>query len=314
MNKRLKEILDSQKIMVIDGSMSTALENMGLDLNDSLWTALALWNHPEMVKEVHKNYFRAGADCAISCSYQASIPGFLQRGFELERAEDLIRSSVRLLTEAIDEFMETEAEAGRPRPLALAGVGPYGAYLADGSEYTGNYGVSDAVIRDFHRRRMELLLEMGADLLLVETQPSLKETVIVAELAESYQADYWISFSCRDGKHINEGELISDCASELTGYPHLQMLGVNCVKPVYVTSLIQELKSSADKPIAVYPNSGEKYDASTKSWSGIGFGKSYGEYALEWMENGATAVGGCCRTVESHIREVCEAREKYLSR
>lgn len=199
----LDEVLAQQKILLLDGSMSTPLEAMGCDLNDPLWTARALAERPELVRKVHLDYFRAGADAGITDSYQATIPGLTERGYSLREAEDLIARSVELFLEARRTWWEEEGRgSGRPMPLCLGSVGPYGAYLADGSEYRGNYGVSDQVLRDFHRRRMEILWEAGADLLALETMPSLHEARIAADLAEELGADYYVSFSCRDGSHI----------------------------------------------------------------------------------------------------------------
>ncbi len=310
----LEETLAKTKIMVIDGSMSTALEALGCDLNDSLWTAKALAEQPELIRQVHLGYFRAGADCGITASYQATIPGLTAKGYSRQEAEDCIARSVELFREARESWWAQEGrESGRCLPLCLGAVGPYGAYLADGSEYRGNYGVSDDVLRDFHRRRMEILWEAGSDLLLLETQPSLHEALIEAEIAEELGADYWISFSCRDGSHIHEGDRIADCAAALSqGHPHLRMIGVNCTVPQFVEHLIGELKRSTSLPIAVYPNSGEEYDPATKTWHGSRDGVTFGDYAHRWMRAGASAVGGCCRTVDSHIREVARAREIYL--
>jgi len=315
MKTPLQNILDSCGIMVIDGSMSTALENMGLDLNHRLWTARALDESPELVKQVHINYFRAGADCGITCSYQASIPGLVNCGYSEKEAEDLIRRSVKLFLEARDEWWEKEGSiAGRVWPLCLAGMGPYGAYLADGSEYTGSYQVSDDELYRFHARRAELLMEAGADILLFETQPSLHEALLEARIAEELGADYWISFSCRDGKRNGKGELIAECAAALSkNHPHLKMLGVNCTKPEYIESLIHCLRSGTDLPIAVYPNSGEVYDPVTKTWTHDGDDLDFGSYALQYMAAGASAVGGCCTTVEKHIQQVTDARDKYLA-
>ena len=259
MRVSLEETLEKTNIMVIDGSMSTALEALGCDLNDSLWTAKALAEQPELIRQVHLGYFRAGADCGITASYQATIPGLTAKGYSRQEAEDCIARSVELFREARESWWAQEGrESGRAMPLCLGAVGPYGAYLADGSEYRGNYGVSDDVLRDFHRRRMEILWEAGSDLLLIETQPSLHEALIEAEIAEELGADYWISFSCRDGSHIHEGDRIADCAAALSqGHPHLRMIGVNCTPPQFVEHLIGELKGSTSLPIAVYPNSGE---------------------------------------------------------
>ena len=316
MKASLDEILTRNKIMVIDGSMSTALENLGAEHKNDLWTAQTLVDNPDLIKKVHINYFRAGADCGITCSYQATIPGLTKHGFTELEAEEIITRSVKIFQEAREQWWNNEGKAaGRVYPLCLGSVGPYGAYLADGSEYTGNYKIDDKNLRKFHRRRIELLNEAGSDLLLFETQPSLKEVLIEASIAEELGANYWISFSCADGKKINDGTKILDCARELSDknlYPHLKMLGVNCTKPEYIVSLIRELKQVTDLPIGVYPNSGEIYDPNTKTWTHSENAKDFGAYALSYMEAGASAVGGCCTTVEKHIEQVFEARKKFL--
>ena len=304
MKASLQNILDTCGIMVIDGSMSTALENMGLDLNHRLWTARALAENPEQVKQVHINYFRAGADCGITCSYQASIPGLMSCGYSEKEAEALIRRSVELFLEAREEWWEKEGRtAGRVWPLCLAGMGPYGAYLADGSEYTGAYQVSDDELYAFHARRAGLLLEAGADILLFETQPSLHEALLEARIAEEM-----------GGEHNGKGEPLTECAAALSqDHPHLKMIGVNCTKPEYIESLIHSIKSASALPVAVYPNSGEVYDPVTKTWTHAGGNLEFGAYALRYMSAGASAVGGCCTTVEKHIRQVTDARNQFLA-
>lgn len=316
MRVTMEETLNKTGVMVIDGAMSTALEALGCDLNDSLWTAKALAQWPDLISRVHTDYFRAGADCGITCSYQATIPGLMARGYEEAEAEALIACSVEVFLAARDAWWEGEGRAaGRAYPICLGSVGPYGAYLADGSEYRGNYGVSDDVLRKFHARRMELLWDAGADLLLFETQPSLREALIEADIAEHMGADYWISFSCRDGVHIHEGDKVQDCARALSkDHPHLKMIGINCTPPQYVESLITELKKGCTLPVAVYPNSGEEYDPMTKTWSGEKNGVPFGEYAGRFIAAGASAVGGCCRTVGSHIEAVARARDKCLKK
>lgn len=313
MRTSLQETLQKTGVMVIDGSMSTALEQLGCDLNDSLWTAKALDQRPELVRQVHENYFIAGADCGITCSYQATIPGLMAKGHTLAEAENLITRSVELFLEARELWWQRSGRAeGRAWPLCLGAVGPYGAYLADGSEYRGNYGVSEDVLRDFHRRRMELLWQAGADLLLIETQPSLSEAKVELSIAEELGAEAWVSFSCRDGSRIQEGDRIRDCAAELEQtYPRLRMVGVNCTPPQFVEHLIGEIKAGCHLPVAVYPNSGETYDPGTKTWHGSRDGLAFGDYARRWMRAGANAVGGCCRTVDSHVREVVRARELF---
>ena len=314
MRVSLDDALKKAGILILDGSMSSALEALGCDLRDSLWTARALVECPGLVEQVHRDYFRAGADCGITCSYQATIPGLMAKGLSQMEAEEAIRQSVHIFRRAREAWWAAEgASAGRTYPLCLGSVGPYGAYLADGSEYRGNYGVSASFLRSFHRRRMELLWEAGSDLLLMETQPSLLEAQIQAEIAEEMGADYWISFSCRDGGHIHEGDSIQACARAFSrGYPHLKMLGVNCTPPEYILPLLEKLREATDLPLAVYPNSDEIYDPETKTWHSGGQGPSFREYAFGWMQAGARAVGGCCRTVASHIRQIVAAREAFL--
>lgn len=315
MKESLTDIMEQNGVMVIDGSMGSALEQLGANLNNRLWTARVLAENPDLVRQVHMGYFRAGADCGITCSYQATIPGLMENGFTEAEAEQLIRRSVEIFLRAREEWWENEGKAaGRAYPLCLAGIGPYGAYRADGSEYTGDYQISDEELDHFHRRRTELLAEAGADLLLFETQPSLHEALIEAKIVEELERDYWISFSCVDGKHTGKGDRIADCARVLSkDHPHLKMIGVNCTKPEYIESLIGELKQNTDLPIAVYPNSGETYDPVTKTWTAANGNLDFGAYALRYMKAGASAVGGCCTTVEQHIRQVVRARETYRS-
>jgi len=318
MKADLKRILEKNRIMIIDGSMSTPLERMGADLNDELWTAKVLRDQPELIKKVHMDYFRAGADCGITASYQATVPGLMAKGMTEAEAEELIADSVKVFLEARDEWWKEEGEAaGREYPLCLASVGPYGAYLADGSEYRGRYGITDEELRSFHRRRMEILKDAGADMFLIETIPSFREAAVCADLAEELGLDYWISFSCMSGTKINEGDPIRECVTNiLPGHPGLKMIGVNCTDPKFIVSLINEIRAGFGEadislPIAVYPNSGDKYDPSTKTWTKAGEGLAFGAYAFEYMKAGASAVGGCCTTVASHIRQVSESREIF---
>jgi len=316
MRVKLSEVLtQTGGHLIIDGSMSTGLAQLGCTMKDSLWTARILAEQPEKVKEVHLAYFRAGADCGITCSYQATLPGLEAHGYSLPEAEAIITRSVKVFLEARKEWWDEEGrKAGRAYPLCLGGCGPYGAYLADGSEYRGHYGVAPAVLKQFHQRRAELLWQAGADLLLFETQPSLAEVLMEAEIAEQLGADYWISFSCKDGQFTNEGDTLTDCARILSkDHPHLRMLGVNCTPPQFMTEAIASLQQGTQLPVAVYPNSGEIYDAVTKTWQGAGEKlQSFGTWAQEWYQAGASAVGGCCQTAASHIKKVYEVRQALL--
>lgn len=303
----LLKLLSHGRCAVLDGSMGAALERKGFDLNSRLWTARALSDAPGLVKEVHKEYFRAGADCGISDSYQASIPGFMAQGWSAGEARKWLASSMDLLREAREEWWRQEGEkSGRPYPLAAGSVGPYGAFLADGSEYTGNYFIPERELARFHRERMEILWEAGADCLAIETIPSLEEALLMAGLAEELKAQAWVSFSCADGSHTSRGDLLSRCAGELDAIGAVAAVGVNCTHPKYISRCIEELKKGTKKPIIVYPNSGDVYEPDTKRWRKLCFGPSFRDYAARWQREGASMIGGCCQTLPEHVREIAE--------
>jgi homocysteine S-methyltransferase len=302
----IESILDRYPVLVIDGALATELERRGCDLKDDLWSAKILLEQPEKIKQVHYDYFLAGADCAITASYQASIEGFRRRGLDEQEVLALIQKSVRLAVEARDEFWADLANRERrSRPFVAASVGPYGAYLADGSEYRGNYGLTEAELMDFHRPRMKALIEASPDLFACETIPSLLEAHALVKLLEEFQSlQAWISFSCRDETHVNEGQRLEDCVRLVESSPFVAAVGINCTSPKYIPSLIREARKATNKPVLVYPNSGETYDAAKNDWDGQPVYESFSEEAKEWYRAGARMIGGCCRTTPDDIRGI----------
>ncbi len=302
----IDSILDKYPVLVIDGALATELERRGCDLKDDLWSAKILLEQPEKIKQVHYDYFKAGADCAITASYQATIEGFSRRGLNEQQAIALMQKSVQLAIEARDEFWADEAnQTGRSNPFVAASVGPYGAFLADGSEYRGNYGLSEQELIDFHRPRMKALIEAGADILACETIPCLIEAqALVKLLSEFHSLEAWISFSCRDEAHISEGQRLEDCVRLVEESRYVAAIGINCTSPKFIPSLIHEAKKATNKPVLVYPNSGESYDASKNDWDGHPVYESFGEEAKEWFRAGARLIGGCCRTTPDDIGEI----------
>lgn len=302
----LAPLLARYPVLVLDGALATELERRGCDLHDPLWSAKVLIEAPDLIRQVHQDYFEAGADCAITASYQASVEGFMQRGLSRAEALDLICRSARLAMEARDAFwQEPSNRPGRPRPLVAASVGPYGAFLADGSEYRGDYGLSEAELMDFHRPRMAALLEAGVDLLACETIPCFSEArALVRLLAEFPNASAWFSFSARDEAYLWHGEPLAECAAWLDGQPQVVAVGVNCTAPRYVPALIEAARAVTRKPIVVYPNSGETYDPERRLWSGVSDAETFASEARRWYASGARLIGGCCRTTPDHIRSI----------
>jgi homocysteine S-methyltransferase len=306
----IAQVLREFPLVVLDGAFATELERRGCDLNDPLWSARALLENPELIDAVHTAYFEAGADCATTASYQASVEGFRRRGLTAVQALELIRRSVGIAREARDRFWATPGHrAGRPKPLVAASVGPYGAFLADGSEYRGDYALTEDQLLAFHRPRLRALVEAGADLLACETIPCLREADALLRLLREFpDTCAWFSFSARDGEHLCSGEPMAEAARRLDGQRQVVAVGVNCTAPQHVASLIGEVRRNCAHPVVVYPNSGEAYDAASKTWSGAAAPGDFGRRARQWLDAGARVIGGCCRTTPEDIRSVAGLR------
>ncbi|ERN08323.1 hypothetical protein AMTRI_Chr04g249850 [Amborella trichopoda] len=304
---------------VIDGGLATRLEERGADINHPLWSALCLINDPHLIKQVHLEYLEAGADIIVTSSYQATLPGFLSNGISKEEGELLLQRSVKLACEARDTFWEfLQRMPGHRHSCALvaASVGSYGAYLADGSEYSGNYGpdVSLEKLKDFHRRRLQVLVEAGPDMLAFETIPNKLETQACVELLheENIKIPSMICFSSVDGEHAASGESFHECLDLLNKCDKVCAVGINCTPPHFIENLIHMFLKLSRKIIAVYPNSGEVWDGRTKKWlHSTCFGdKEFGSYAKRWQEAGAKLIGGCCRTTPSTVAAISNALRK----
>ena len=285
-------------MVLLDGGLATALEARGQDLNDPLWSARVLLEAPDVVSQVHMDYLTAGADCIATVTYQATFEGFRERGLEPAEAEEAFRRAVRLAVEARDAFWAQESNReGRLRPLVAGSIGPYGAYLADGSEYTGRYGLDEDALVEFHRSRWSLLANSGVDLLACETVPSgIEARALLRLLAGAPDVWAYMSFQCRDQAHLADGTVLRDAVRACDEASRVAAVGVNCVPPERVAPLLSIARSATTKPLMAYPNSGEAYDATTKTWTPAGAGSDPAEEAPRWRDSGATVLGGCCRT------------------
>lgn len=297
---------------MIDGGLATELEALGANIDGPLWSAHVLEDEPEKVQAVHRAYIEAGAQCIATCSYQVSRMGYAECGLAPERADAALLKATALARGVAAEF------PGR-RVLIAGSLGPYGAALHNGAEYHGNYDCLHAGLVRFHRERIEVLAgatgEQKPDLLAFETVPSLDEARAIAEaLDDAPELPVWFSFSCRDGEHVSHGERVTECAAFVAALPQTVAVGVNCVPPSWIPRLVAELKSASDKPVLVYPNSGEGWDAEHRCWTGKSDAREFGAEAAEWFAGGAEIVGGCCRTRPAHIRGVAEAAQHLRTR
>jgi homocysteine S-methyltransferase len=306
----VENLLKDKYPFLIDGGLSNVLEGYGCDLNHKLWTADVLEKNPEAIVQAHLDYLESGAQCITASSYQASIPGLIAAGYTKDATEKLIVKSIQLAEIAIERAMDSGLVDFRP--LIAASVGPYGAYLADGSEYRGNYGVSDEVLREFHLERIRILDRSNADILACETIPSFQEARILSDILIHVDKPAWISFSCRDEQHLNDGSKIKECVSIFKNHPKVFAVGVNCTDPKYISGIIKGINAiESEKKIIVYPNSGGAYNAKSKTWGSLSDPKLFAEMTKEWVKLGADIIGGCCRIGPEHIRRMSKILPKH---
>jgi homocysteine S-methyltransferase len=291
-----------QGIRVIDGGLASELEYRGARIDGPLWSAHVLEDEPEILLAVHRAYIEAGAQAIATCSYQVSRMGYVEYGLPGGRADRALLRSVELARQAAAEYPER-------RVLVAASLGPYGAALHNGAEYHGDYDCTHADLVRFHRERIEVLRgAAGAarpDLLAFETFPSLPETEAAIEaLAGWPEMPVWFSFTCRDEQHCSHGEPLAECARVAGGLGQTVAVGVNCLPLRWAPGAIAELRKGTEKPVLVYPNSGEGWDAANRCWIGQTDPGEFGAGARQWYAAGAQLVGGCCRTRPEHIRAV----------
>ena len=268
-------------ITKLDGGLSTALENNGNKLTTSLWTGELILVNPSEITKAHLDFINAGADIIITSSYQISYLGCSKRGWSESKTDQALRGSTQLAKDAV-------LKSGKSVKVASS-IGPYGAALADGSEYKGNYGVTKSVLKDFHARRLEVLISTSPDLLALETMPDTFEVEVLLELLSDCSIPYWVSYSCKAGNQTNAGQSFTEAVSLAKD---AMAVGINCTAPELITDLL--LSAEGVKPFVVYPNSGRSWNAKTKEWEGSSE-TGFDELLIKsWISAGAQIIGGCC--------------------
>lgn len=285
-----------QGYVLLDGALATELERRGADLNDPLWSAKLLLEAPDAIEAVNLDYLRAGADVSTTATYQATFEGFADRGIDEAEASRLFRLAVDIARRARDRH---------GRGLVVASVGCYGAFLHDGSEYRGDYGLSREALVDFHRKRLETLIEAAPDVVAFETVPCLVEAEAIVSLLEQVpEVPAWVSFSCRNETEVRHGEPFADCVAVASESPRVRAVGVNCTAPQHVAPLLRAAAEATTQPFAAYPNSGEGWDAARHEWLPAEGTFDIADHAGEWHDLGARLIGGCCRTTPETIRAI----------
>ena len=272
--------------MLLDGGLSTTLEQLGHDISGDLWSARLLQDEPTAIEQAHRAFFEAGAEVATTATYQATFPGFAAHGVDPDTTELLMRRSVELARSA--------GAAVSDQTWVAASAGPYGAMLADGSEYTGDYGMTVEQLREFHRPRLAVLADAGADVVAFETIPCAAEVEAVLAEIDGTGIDAWLSVSI-DGSRTHAGEPLTDVFAMTGGIDELIAVGVNCSAPSVATAAVA-VAAGSGHPVVIYPNSGEGWDAVNRTWLAGGDDADAEVWPVQqWVDDGARVVGGCCR-------------------
>ena len=307
----IKKKLINLPYLILDGAMATELERKGADINDPLWSAKTLLEQPDLVYSTHLDYLKAGADIICTCTYQATFQGFEERGLSLQKSKSIFKHSVDLARRAKHEYLNNTAQAGSP--LIAGSIGSYGAFLADGSEYTGNYKIEKNGLKDFHRFRMEWLMECGIDVFIFETIPSIIEAQAIIELLdEMSNLTALFSFSCKNKMQISDGHLLYEAASLVSDSKWIISIGMNCLNPLWVGSLLNEMESIR-KPLLAYPNDGRFWDGQKKCWLSSKTTIDLEQLWSGWIKKGVKIIGGCCNTSPFHIEQLVDFRKRMIA-
>jgi homocysteine S-methyltransferase len=303
----LAALLARDRPIVLDGGLATELESQGHDLRDGLWSARLLRDDPGAIEDAHMAYLRAGAQVIISATYQASIESFARSGMSAEAAEELLTRSVELAQRARRRVAEDDPCVAAA--LVAASVGPYGAILSEGQEYTGDYGaLTVEQLEAFHERRLRVLVAAEPDCIACETIPRADEAGILAGVLDRLAAPPgWISFTCRSGEATSHGEPIELAVEAATSGESVVAVGINCTAPEHVPELLRRAATATDLPLIAYPNSGRVWDGNERGWLTLGDDRLALDAVAEWIDAGARIVGGCCGIGPAAIGEIADA-------
>lgn len=281
--------MSDERVLILDGGLSTALEESGYDVSGPMWTGELLLSNPDAITAAHRSFVEAGADILITGSYQISFEGGRSVGWSDDDVERALRNSTAAARLAANEDT-----------IVAASIGPFGAHLNDGSEFRGNYGASARAIREFHDRRLDIVLDTEPDMLAIETMPDLDEVRIIMELVESKspEIDFWVSFTVREAGTLSGGATFADACAVVERESSAIAIGINCSPLSVITQTLVSVDT--DLPFVVYPNAGQSWDSESMSWAGKP------EFATsvnveEWVSAGARIVGGCCGYGPGHI-------------
>lgn len=285
-------------VVILDGGLSTALDELNIDISGPLWTARAVVENPDGLAAAHRRFAEAGADYVTTASYQCGVEHFRTLGLSASRARAALLSTTSIARIGV---------ADTPTRVA-ASIGPFGASLADGSEYHGRYRASFADIAAYHRNKLDVLNETDPDVFAVETQLLADEVrVIVDHLVSLGSPRAWFSFGFRDEETTHGGDTLQQVVDAVTDYPNLVAVGVNCTAPHLVTPILRRLATLVPGvALIAYPNHGGEWRAVDRTWLRPGVSVFDSVRVEEWYRAGARYIGGCCGTGPTDIARLAE--------
>lgn len=303
MSKIIQELANGP--LIFNGAMGTELEKVGVDTTTKLWSAAAIKDAPQAIYDIHYAYFKSGARITDTNTYQATLPGLLAAGYDRDTATALIRKAVLIAKQARDDYA---IASHTPKGYVGASIGPYGAYLANGSEYTGDYQLTTREYQDFHAGRIHEIEKVGVDFLALETLPRLDETLAVLDyISKTYpQENVWVAFSVKNATQLADGTSLAQAVQAVSAYQQVFAIGVNCIDLHQLTPIITTVKANTHKAVVVYPNSGESYNPVTKKWDASPDELNFATETKTWLANGADIIGGCCRTSPKDIAQIAK--------
>ena len=275
---------------ILDGGIATHLEAYGVALDRRLWSSSSVFEQPDLLKKVHVDFLKNGADIVTTATYQAHPVNLGSR------AEECFKGALEIARSATKDFVGAK--------VAFS-CGPFGAVLCDGSEYRGDYNASENELFAFHKDRLQLIANLALDFLAFETIPSLVEIrAICRALSQFDRLNCWVSLSSRNGKTLADGTQLQE-AIDLLDLPQIVAVGFNCTRPHFISSLVESCKTP--KPWVLYPNSGELWD--NGSWTSCSAEAESG-LSKDWYQmlegQRIWGIGGCCRVSPENIREIAE--------
>jgi S-methylmethionine-dependent homocysteine/selenocysteine methylase len=291
----LQQRLDGGEVVILDGATGTELERRGAPMDEAAWDAAALLTHPDMVREVHEDYIRAGADVIITNTF-ATARHVLEPAGMGERFRELNIRAVTLAKEARENATE--------RPVFIAG-----SISTFTARYDYSYEPRAERARANYREQAEVLAESEADVIALEMMRDIEQTTYALEAAVSTGLPVWVGFSC---KSTDEGTIVLwDGDHTLTeAMERIPPLGASLVSIMHTLTedtapALRDMSERWSGPVGAYPHSGEFI---MPNWQFIDMisPEDFARQAQGWLEMGVQLIGGCCGIGPEHIRQLKE--------